>query len=108
MNKIVKGLAIATVTVLGANFVLKRLNKLNQPKKLTESEEDYFTVDGQRFITPHGIYNDVMNGRINPISKQNEEKVSGFPNIPGRKYHTLNFPNSEETKENEEAKGRTM
>jgi len=55
MNKLVKGLAIATVTLLGANYVLKKVNKLKTQKidfeEPTDKISDFSTLTGRKYYT---------------------------------------------------------
>lgn len=102
MNKVIKGLTIATITLLGANYVLKKINKSKQTPKVTSNEEDFSVVNGEKYVILSEVYNDVINGNIGTVLEKTSDKISDFSSITDRKYHTLNFPNQIKAIETEE------
>lgn len=106
MNKTVKRLTIATVTLLGATYVLKKYknNKLKKQALIetNKSTDDINELNRQRYIVLNDVYDDVINGVHN--SNTTTEKLSDFSSVTGRKYHTLDFSSQREAVIEDEGK----
>lgn len=103
MNKTIKRLTIAAVTLLGATYALKKYNDNKRKKQSTsevnnnQTEENYGMVNGQRYVILSEVYNDAIKGNIGTIQERESDRISDFSTITDRKYHALDMTAHKET-----------